>query len=149
MQEAAVGTFLAFMGKWACRGQRGQQRGKAGQKWAFPVPCGVMRLTAGETSQHEAAVGVVLHLGGQMGAGGRLMQPQGREMGKRGACMCWWAMRLAAVAWANGRLWPGSLIAWWLKCLHDKHKARKLGKKARECKSISKECTTFAMPKTK
>ena len=47
MQEAAVGTFLALMGKWACRGQRGQQRGKAGQKWAFPVPCGVMRLADG------------------------------------------------------------------------------------------------------
>ena len=31
--------------------------------------------------------------------------------------------------------------------MHDKHKARKRGKKARECKSISKECTTFAMPK--
>ena len=47
MQEAAVGTFLAFMGKWACRGQRGQQRGKAGQKWAFPVPCGAMGLADG------------------------------------------------------------------------------------------------------
>lgn len=87
-----------------------------------------------------------------MGVPGRERPTAGREWGKTVMhCnrLADQRARKGRFALADGRPWPASLIGLWLKCLHDKHKARKLGKKARECKSISKECTTFAMPKTK
>lgn len=117
---------------WAQKGRCGQmgvpgrERPTAGREWGKTVmPCN--RLA--DQRARKGRCGRCSAPGRADGRGWPLDAATGAGNGQTGGAACTSGHGKGRFALADGRPWPWSLIGSWLKCLYDKHEARKRKKR--------------------